>query len=228
MTKGTIFFDYDGTLHDTMRIYGPALRKAIAWLEHEGYLEPAEYSDEWISHWLGWTTHDMWTTFAPQLPEEVWTKAAAMVGAEMDRLSENGAGALFKGVPAILQELKDDGYTIAFLSNCRHAYRDSHRRYFELDRWIDVYHCAEDYPGAPKWEIYRKVAEDGKHPAPRIMVGDRFHDIEVGTRNGIPTIGCLYGFPTPGELDAATICVEEPSQIPGAVKELPTCTTTRS
>ena len=228
MAQGTIIFDYDGTLHDTMRIYGPALRQAFAWLEREGQLEPCEYSDEWISHWLGWTTRDMWTTFAPQLPEEIWQQAASMVGQEMDRLSESGYGALFDGVPQMLEQLKNEGYTLTFLSNCRHAYRDAHRRYFGLDRWFDIYHCAEDYPGVPKWEIYRRAIDNERHPCPRVMVGDRFHDIEVATNNKIGSIGCRYGFSTPGELDAANICVDSPLQIPGAVKELVLCTTTRS
>lgn len=220
MARGTIFFDYDGTLHETMRIYSPALRKAIAWLESEGYLEHASYSDEWISRWLGWTTKDMWTTFAPQLADEVWTKAASIVGEQMDSLTAAGKGALFNGVPETLQNLKNDGYTIAFLSNCRTAYRDAHRAAYGLDRWIDCYHCAQDYPGLAKWEIYQRVAGDAGHPLPHVMVGDRFHDIEVGTKAYLGTIGCRYGYGEPGELDAATLCVDNPCQIPQAVKEL--------
>lgn len=220
MSLGTIFFDYDGTLHDSMQVYGPAFRKAVAWLESEGYLEHREYEDEWVSHWLGWTTEAMWTTFAPELPEPVWRKAAHMVGTEMDNLSSTGDGALFKGVPQMLQKLKDEGYSIAFLSNCRKAYRDAHRGYYNLDAWIDIYHCAEDFPGLAKWEIYQKVCADGNHPYPHVMVGDRFHDIEVATKAHIPSIGCRYGYGEPSELDAATLCVDNPVEIPNAVKEL--------
>lgn len=218
--QGTIFFDYDGTLHDTMRIYGPAFRRAIAWLETQGHLEHSEYTDEWISHWLGWTTRDMWTTFAPDLPENIWKEASHIVGAEMDRLSLEGKGALFEGIPQMLQKLKAEGYTLAFLSNCRHRYRDAHRGYFGLDHWFDHYHCAEDHPGLKKWEIYRKDCMDDAHPLPHIMVGDRFHDIEVATKNNLKSIGCEYGFGLEGELDAASICVSKPHEIPAAVKEL--------
>ena len=220
MPQGTIFFDYDGTLHNSMLIYGPAFRKAYAWLVEQGYKEPREFSDDWISHWLGWTTVDMWTTFAPDLEENVWRQAAHIVGQEMDRLSSTGKGALFEGIPEALDTLKADGYTIAFLSNCRLKYRDAHRGYYNLDKWVSCYHCAEDFPGVPKWEIYQRVAGDGTHPYPHAMVGDRFHDIEVGTRAGIPTIGCLYGFGLEGELDTATITVDHPLQIPNAVKEI--------
>ena len=70
--RGTVFFDYDGTLHDTMALYGPAFRAACAWLSKEGWLERRTYADADIACWLGWTTEEMWTTFAPHLPEPVW------------------------------------------------------------------------------------------------------------------------------------------------------------
>ena len=220
MARGTIFFDYDGTLNETMRIYGPALRSAISWLEEEGYLEPASYSDQWISSWLGWSTKEMWNSFAPQLPQEIWTKAAAMVGQTMDELTAQGRCALFDGIEQTLDTLKAQGWTLSFLSNCRQAYRDEAIKRHGLNRWFSCYHCAEDYPGLAKWEIYQRVADDGSHPLPHIVVGDRFHDIEVGTKANIPSIGCRYGYAKPGELDAADICVDNPLQIPQAVKEL--------
>ena len=65
MKKGTVFFDYDGTLHNSMLTYGPAFREVYADLVKNGYLEYQELTDEEISHWLGWTVEDMWNTFAP-------------------------------------------------------------------------------------------------------------------------------------------------------------------
>lgn len=53
--RGTVFFDYDGTLHDTMALYGPAFRAACAWLSKEGWLERRTYADADIACWLGWT-----------------------------------------------------------------------------------------------------------------------------------------------------------------------------
>jgi len=52
------------------------------------------------------------------------------------------------------------------------------------------------------------------------MVGDRFHDIEVATRAGIPSVGCAYGYGDPSELEAATITVDSPVQIPAAIQRL--------
>lgn len=216
--KGAVFFDFDGTLHDSMAIYGPAFRKAYAWLVSEGHMPAQEFSDEWISQWLGWTTEAMWTAFAPSLPEKIWRHAAAIVGEEMDSLTEQGKARLFEGVPAMLDELKRAGYQLAFLSNCRTRYCEVHRRRFGLDTWFDAYYCAEDFGDIPKWQIYQQVA--GRHVSQRVMVGDRFHDLEVAEKTGIPFIGCSYGFGTAEELESATVHVASPEEIPCAVERV--------
>ncbi len=216
--RGTVFFDYDGTLHNSMAIYGPAFRTAYAWLVEEGHMPPREFTDEWISQWLGWTTEDMWTTFAPNLPEPVWRHAAKIVGHEMDRLTEEGQARLFEGVPEVLGRLKSEGYQLAFLSNCRTDYMNVHRRVFGLDAYFDGYYWAEGYGDIPKWEIYQQVC--GCHAFPQVMVGDRFHDKEVAAKANIPFIGCAYGFGLKGELEGATAIIEAPGDIPTTIREV--------
>lgn len=214
----TVFFDYDGTLHDSMAIYGPSFREAYRWLVSQGHMPEREFTDAWISQWLGWTAEDMWTTFVPNLPEAVWRKAADIVGEQMDGLTAAGKARLFIGVPEMLSSLKSQGYELAFLSNCRTRYCEVHREVFGLDRWFDAYYCAEDFDDIPKWQIYQQVCH--RHPDPQVMVGDRFHDLDVATRSGIPSIGCAYGFGREGELDAATVIAQEPKGVPGLVASL--------
>ena len=216
--KGTIFFDFDGTLHDSMAIYGPAFRVAYDWLVEQGYKESREFSDAWISQWLGFTTEAMWTTFAPDLPEEIWRKAAAIVGAEMDRRTEEGEARLFEGVPKALDELKEQGYDLVFLSNCRNRYCEVHRTQFGLDRWFSAYYCAEAFNDIPKWQIFQQVVT--RHTAPLIMVGDRFHDQEVALRAGIPFVGCAYGFAREGELEKVDAWAQYPKDLPQAIAQV--------
>lgn len=213
---GTVFFDYDGTLHDCMRLYGPAFRRAYQWLVDEGHAEPREFTDEWISRWLGWPVRAMRETFMPELPEPVWKHASLIVGEEMDRLLDAGEGALFPGVPQALDELVAAGFDLAVLSNCGTGYRDKHRSAFGLDRWFSAYYCAGAFPGLEKWQIYQEVCD--RHTRPHVMVGDRFHDIEVADRAGIPSVGCRFGFGEPSELDRATVCVDSFSEIPDAIR----------
>ena len=110
MSKGTIFFDYDGTLHDSMKLYSPALRKAYAWLVDQGIVEPQELRDEEICRWLGWQVEDMWTTFVPGIDEATWRTAAKMVADDMNKGLHAGRGALFPGVKEMLENLHAHGF----------------------------------------------------------------------------------------------------------------------
>lgn len=214
----TIFFDYDGTLHDTMLLYGPAFRKGYDSLVRAGWAKPRQFDDEWIARWLGWTIPDMWAAFMPNLPDAVWRGASHEIGAEMDRLLEAGAAGLYAGIPEALDALCAAGYDLAILSNSARKYRDTHRAHFNLDQWFSAYHVAEDYPGLAKWEYLRLALAE--HSAPYVLVGDRFHDIEAAVRNNIPSVGCLWGCGERSELDQATVRLAKPEEIPAAIKNL--------
>ena len=224
--QGTVFLDYDGTVHDCMRVYGPAFRAGYAWLVDHGYRAPAAFEDAEIAQWLGWTIPAMWGAFAPDLPESVWSKASHVIGTTMDKLAEQGKGGLFDGIGEQLDTLKNAGLTLVFFSNCRSSYAENHRRYYGLDRWFSHYICAEEYGDLPKSAIYRQLAEqDAKRaapqfPLPHVMAGDRFHDLQVGLENGIPTVGCRYGYGKPGELDRATAFAATPQGLSAAVLSL--------
>lgn len=218
MSKGTIFFDFDGTLHDSMKLYGPALRTAYAWLVDEGVVEPRDLPDAEICRWLGWQVEDMWTTFVPGIAEDTWRTASKIVADEMERLLHEGKGALFDGTHEMLEQLAAEGYQIAFLSNCGRPYCDEYLRVFGIDHLFDATYCAAEFDFIPKWQIYQQVAD--RLPRPHIMVGDRFHDMEVASKAGIPSIGCTFGYGAPEELDIATARAQVPDQIPALVESL--------
>lgn len=66
----TLFFDYDGTLHDCIRIYAPAFRRVYPELVTAGFAAPRTFSDPELSQWLGLSVSDMWNRFMPELPQE--------------------------------------------------------------------------------------------------------------------------------------------------------------
>ncbi|MDO4183214.1 MAG: haloacid dehalogenase-like hydrolase [Coriobacteriia bacterium] len=213
----TLFLDYDGTLHETLKVYAPGFRAGYAWLVQEGYAAPQEFSDEWIGRWLGWTVQDMWETFMPELPEPAWREASHLVGQEMDRLTEAGCGSLFAGIPEALDALVAAGHTCVMLSNCGKQYARDHARIYGLDRWLSAYHTSADFPGLTKAEIYRAVKDAPGHPYPHVVVGDRFHDIQAAAENNIPSIACAFGYGAPEELTAATRVIQHPIELPTAV-----------
>jgi phosphoglycolate phosphatase len=218
MKKGTVFFDYDGTLHNSMLTYGPAFREVYSDLVKRGYLTYQDLTDEEISRWLGWTVEDMWTTFAPELPRSVWVPASKEIGRIMEERLLAGQSGLFPGIKEALIELRELGYELVFLSNCGRDYRDKHLEAFGIKNLFSAAYTAEEFDFIPKWQIYQQVAT--RHSAPHVMVGDRFHDIEVATHAGICSIGCAWGFGDPTELESATLVIDSPDDIICAVKEL--------
>lgn len=202
-----IFFDYDGTLHDTEHVYGEAVRASQAWLLSMGYGEHKDHSDEYLSRYLGMTIDDMWDDFMPGLPAGIRDTAAALVGRELHEGVLRGVSRLYPGTKGALDELKARGHRLYVLTNGSSEYLACHRKVFGLDRWFTDYLCASDTPGMHKSElfgIYRQTLEGDC-----CVIGDRYSDIEVGTKNGIPAVACTWGFGSESEFVNADYVVND-------------------
>lgn len=202
----TIFFDYDGTLHNSIKIYAPAFRKAYAYLVRQGHAKPRQWEDKDISCWLGYNSSDMWKSFMPDLDEEERSKCSEILGKEMESLIELGKPELYDGALDVLSYLKNKGFHLVFISNCRVYYKDCHNRLFDLDKYFDELASSEEYDFIPKYEILNKIKN--KYDEDMVIIGDRKHDIEAGKKNNIYTIGCSYGFAPVGELDNADMVID--------------------
>jgi phosphoglycolate phosphatase len=207
----TIFFDYDGTLHNSIRIYGPAFRKAYAFLIENGYVEERQWTDREISYWLGFNPSDMWREFMPGLSDNLRDKASKIIAEEMKALIEAGKPELYGGAIETLEYLKGKGIKLVFISNCKIYYRDCHEKLFSLDNYFEELACSEEYKYIPKYEILNTIKKS--YPKEMLIVGDRKQDIEAGRKNGIFTLGCSYGFGLPGELEDADIIIKDISDL---------------
>ncbi|MCM1316115.1 MAG: HAD hydrolase-like protein [Prevotella sp.] len=207
-----LVFDYDGTIHNSMKTYAPAFRNTCKWLYENGYIKKCDYSDRQISYWLGFNSTDMWEQFQPELSPAIREKARVMLGEDMAQRVENGEGALFENAENVLETLKNNGYNLIFLSNCRVHYMERHKRVFCLERFFSYFYCCEDFGFIPKYEIFRKIKPC--HDGDFIVIGDRFHDIETAVKNNLHSIGCGYGYGTPEELSGADIIVNDITEIP--------------
>ena len=152
-----LLFDYDGTLHETMRIYGPAFRMACEDLAARGLIEPRHDSDAEIAVWLGFSTPEMWRRFLPELPQPEKERSSRMIGGEMLRLVRAGQAALYPQAEATLAALKARGHTLILLSNCRRAYLQAHVQTFGLDRFFTACYCCEEFGDIPKYDSFPKI-----------------------------------------------------------------------
>lgn len=203
----TIFFDYDGTLHNSIRIYAPAFRKAYAYLVQNGYAEERKFSDLEISRWLGYSPPDMWKEFMPQVEEDTRRKCSSIIGEEMSALTEKGYAKLYEGAQETLEYLHEKGYRLVFLSNCKIYYRDTHKEIFRLGDNFEDLVCSEEYDFIPKHEILKQIKP--RYEEEMLIVGDRNQDMEAGMKNDIHTIGCSYGFSLENELSDADLVIDD-------------------
>ena len=213
-----LIFDYDGTLHNTMKIYELSFRKAYAYLVSIGKAEERVIERNEISSWLGYSGEEMWKRFLPELEQEYRENARRIIGKEMAESLDSGEAELFCGVKEVLTKLKEKGHTLLFLSNCRVRYQERHTQKFGIDKLFDVFYPAEKFGFIPKYEIFRQFRDDFEGDF--IMIGDRFHDMEVAEKNNIFSIGCAYGYGNADELKNADVIVNDVREIPDAVNRI--------
>ncbi len=202
----TVFFDYDGTINESIKLYAPAFRKAYKFLVDKKLAEDREYTEEEIAYWLGFSSKEMWKKFMPDLDKKSREIASKIIGKEMEKQLAENKVALYNGAIDTLKYLKDKGYKLVFISNCGIYYRDMMKKSFHLDNYFQEMACSEEYKYIPKHEILYKIKE--KYPKDMVIVGDRIHDIEAGKKNNIYTIGCNYGYGSKDELKEADVVIE--------------------
>ena len=76
----TIIFDYDGTLHDSAKIYVEAFRQVYREMVSAKDAPEREFQDEEITKWLGYSVQDMWDSFMPEFSQEKKMFYAGEVG----------------------------------------------------------------------------------------------------------------------------------------------------
>lgn len=209
--KPLLIFDHDGTLHDSMIIFGPAMRRAIDWLRKQGYEDIPEISDARIASFLGLNSFEIWESFSKDIPEELVHKSADVMNEEVKKELAKGTARWFPGIPETLDRLKSEGYSMVMLTNCEKKLAGFYREHFQTDRWLDKIYDAESYNFLPKSEIIKIILQERGKEA--IMVGDRYPDLECAKAGKVPFIGCAYGFCVEGELDESDAIARQPSDL---------------
>ncbi len=215
MKKGTIFFDFDGTIHETMYIYGPALDKAKEYLD-EHKIPHKGLERELYHTYLGYNADDMWKMVMGGNDLETIHYVSGIVGREMNLNLDRGLGRLYPKTEETLMELKKRGYTLVYISNARNRYYEKVKETYKLERFFDGFLTSEMYNELPKEEILKSVMND--YPAPYSIVGDRFFDMVGGKKNNMTTIFCNYGYGKPEEGNDASYRIDSIDELLEIIK----------
>ena len=109
-----LLFDYDGTLHESLRIYAPAMQAVYDGLSDRGLAPPRQLTDREVRSWIGMPPERAWDCLLPGLAEAEKRRAIEQVGTGMLARIEDGGAQLYPGVPEALSTLKKPG-----LAACR-------------------------------------------------------------------------------------------------------------
>ncbi|MDD5952243.1 MAG: HAD family hydrolase [Oscillospiraceae bacterium] len=213
-----LIFDYDGTLNNSGLIYVPAFRNMYERMVRDGMAESRNWEAGEITRFLGYSAVEMWLEFMPDISRDVMTHYSQGLGEEMLSMIESGQAQWYDGAEQTLSSLRQQGYRMAVLSNCRRRYLEANRKAFAMDRFFDGYYDCESYNFAPKTEIFREIQKE--LPAKTYwVIGDRRHDMEVATTHHLPSVGCLYGYGKPEELDIADWKIQDIRELPAVLSK---------
>jgi phosphoglycolate phosphatase len=135
------------------------------------------------------------------------------------RFSETGIyeNALYPGIIYALHRIKTAGLRVFLATSKPRVYARRILDHFDLTQFFYAIHGSElDGRLSDKAELVAYILEsENLDPGATLIVGDRFHDIFAGKKNGIMTAAVTYGYGSREEITAAEpdIILESPSDL---------------
>ena len=207
--KKLVVFDMDGTLNRIELFIIPTYREVLR------RFSGTQADDDTVLRLMGCVDEEIYQGLLPGAPMERFQEFMALT-AEAEYRNIDRYHGTFDGVPEMLRRLSDSGYILAVCTNGTNGYVKKIVQALELAPYFTYLQGAE--PGCTKSDTLKMVLEKIR-PDKAVMVGDRHHDLQAARDNGLPFVGCQYGY-LPREVDEADFRVSAAAEIPRAVKAL--------
>ena len=212
--QAVALFDLDGTLTDPYPGITRSVRHAMETL---GRPLPADVDLSWV---IGPPlTH----AFRKLLDTTDESFVAAAVAAYRERYGTIGLyeNAVYPGIEPALDRLAEAGVELVLATSKVRVYAERILAHFGLAPRFRAIHGSElDGTRAEKPALIRYIVETERLAAvPKVMIGDRHHDVDGAAANGIGTIGVGWGYGGVEELTraGARMVLERADQLPGAI-----------
>lgn len=204
--KPVIFFDWDGTIVDSMEL---CVQGVLTALRRMGLPEPPRSLCEACNG----PSYEETVPILGIPPERAQEYYAVRSLAEVE-LCET-VNRAYEGVQAMLRALSDKA-ELCVVSNGQRKYIDQCMALFGLEGLFSRVEGA--VPGRSKTEALRQMIDDIR-PERAVMVGDRLGDLMAGQACGLPTVAACYGFGTEEEWREATWQAESVEALHGILEE---------
>lgn len=216
-------FDLDGTLFNSGRLSHLIYDKTFAKLAQAGIAVDPVPDERVRKSLIGMTAEEALRIVLPQESDEVHRQAMAFM-AQSEKELIPSEGQLFPGVKETLTVLRDIGHPLFIASNGSADYVLTALEQHEIQGFFAGIFCAGIQKTASKVDLVRLILAQagwdntvevptGSGGTKAWMVGDRLSDIEAGKRNGLPTVGCAYGYGNQEELADADEIIQDIQEI---------------
>lgn len=186
--RSNILFDLDGTLTDPAEGITNSVRHALDKME-------IEYGPEMdLTRFIGPPLDESFRDIFG-LEEEAIHKA---IGYFREYFADKGLyqNYPFEGMAEMLQNLCGEGFTLYIATSKPQIFAEKVLEMFDMAQYFaNITGSPLNDAGTSKDEIIRISLETNSiNPETAIMVGDRKHDILGAAKNGIPSVGVLFGY----------------------------------
>lgn len=191
-----LFFDFDGTLYDTVEGITRCVQYALRKRGMDAPLDSLRCFagpplDDMFMEKFGFTRED-----AEQAVRD-FRERYVPIGLYESRP--------FPGLKDLLRDLHAAGYRLAVTTSKPQVLAEELLRREDLHDLFDcICGAAEEGEGNAKWQVLRRAMERLHAPeGESVLIGDTKYDVAGAKRCGIPCIGVGYGYAAEGELEQA-------------------------
>lgn len=216
LEKKLVLFDLDGTVTNPEEGIIAAIKYSLEYMN----LEPL--SEKELKKFIGPPLKESYQKYYHLSDEE--SNEAVEFYREYYSTKGIFENFLYPGMLKVLQTLLEKGLTLGIATSKPEKYAKQIVSYFKLEKYFaGVFGSKMDGTRSKKAEVIRyslgHFPSIGKDEA--VMIGDRVHDILGAKKNGLESIGVLYGFGSRDELEEAeaTIIVDLPEEILSVLAE---------
>ena len=194
--RTAVFFDFDGTVFDTVEGITKCVQYAIRKHGMDAELDT-------LRCFAGPPLVDKFTEVF-NVPQET---AEQLVRDFRERYVPVGVyeSSPFSGIRALLDRLKASGKTVGIATSKPQALAELLLEQADLQGCFDIIVGSDpELNNNAKWEVItRAMAQCGAAPETSVLIGDTKYDVAGAKRCKIPCIGVRWGYAAEGELEAA-------------------------
>ena len=207
MDKDILLFDLDGTLTDPK----VGITRSVAFALDKAGIHVENPDD--LCAFIGPPLKDMFMElYSFDEAQALQAIADYRVYFRKQGMLENVA---YPGIRELLEALQKQGKTLLVATSKPEEFACTILKHFKLDSYmLDICGATMDGTRSDKADVIAYAVQKHRLPVERcVMIGDRRHDIIGGKKNGMCTIGVLYGYGSREELkEAGADCIVEDVQ----------------